>query len=97
MSHVYKAIPSIEKNTNNVIIWELFGLHSAPGAEQEYYFMYDCKVHNNVKALNQWTKEEIEALYPDGVFANAFNRYVSAKNAGQNSIGPDDSFDINSL
>jgi hypothetical protein len=97
MSHVYKAIPSVEKNTNNVMVWELFAIFSAPGAEQEYYFMYDCKENNNVKPLNQWTKEQIEALFPDEVFANTFSRYMSAKNAGQNSIGPDDSFDINSL
>ena len=60
--------------------------------------MYDCKVNNNVKPLNQWTKEQIEALFPDDAFVNNFSRDMSLqKMLDKNSVGPDDSFDINSL
>ena len=26
MSHVYKAIPSVEENTNNVMVWNSFAI-----------------------------------------------------------------------
>tara|TARA_R100001509_G_scaffold163237_2_gene137091 strand:+ start:219 stop:512 length:294 start_codon:yes stop_codon:yes gene_type:complete len=97
MGQVIKAIPSIEENTNNVMIWELFALYSTAGATSEFYFMYDCKQNNNLKPLSDWTKTEIESLFPQEVFANAFNNQLKLKASKQNDIAPDTEFDINSL
>ena len=54
--------------------------------------MNDC-----VKPLNEWTKEQIQELYPDHVFQNSFNRYVNFRENPMNKVVADNSFDINSL
>lgn len=97
MSNLKQAIPTVEENTGNVYYWELIGSFSNAQYEQDYSFVYDCKAHNNIKPLSDWTKEQIENLYPTHAFQNLFNRYVNRKNNPKNKIQADDSFDINSL
>lgn len=97
MSNLKQAIPTVEENTGNVYYWELVGSFANAEYEQDYTFLYNCRENNNIKPLSDWTKEEIENLYPTHVFQNSFNRYVNNKNNPKNKIQPDDSFDINSL
>jgi hypothetical protein len=97
MSNVIKAVPTVEENTNNVYYWEITGAYSNNKYQKQYVFIYNCKMNNCVKPLNEWTKEQIQELYPDHVFQNSFNRYASLKDNPMNKAKADNSFDINSL
>ena len=97
MSNVIKAVPTVEENTNNVYYWEITGAFSNDKYSKEYVFIYNCKMNDCVKPLNEWTKEQIQGLYPDHVYQNSFNRYVNLQENPQNKAKADNSFDINSL
>jgi hypothetical protein len=97
MSNVIKAVPTVEENTNNVYYWEITGAFSNNKYQKQYVFIYNCEMNNCVKPLSEWTKEQIQELYPNHVFQNSFNRYVNLQENPINKVASDDSFDINSL
>jgi len=95
-----KAIPHIDNATNNVIIWELEGKYSGSTRlgefQKTYPFVYNCAIQGPNKPLANWTKEEIEALYPQKVFEKIFYRAKDkVENPTDVSVNMD--FDINSL
>tara|TARA_R100001510_G_C7619344_1_gene180637 strand:+ start:70 stop:372 length:303 start_codon:yes stop_codon:yes gene_type:complete len=95
-----KALPHVDNVTNNVLAWELEGKYSGSNRlgefQKSYAFIYNCAIEGPLKPLENWTKSEIEALYPEKVFEKTFYRAKDRAETPSEVIIKDD-FDINSL